>query len=87
MIWLILLNIAAQVADYASTKYILKNGLNEENAITLRFIQKFGMTAWLIAKIILATWAVLAWYPIIIPGILTALLFFGVAIYNWRLVK
>lgn len=86
MIWLIALNVAAQIADYLSTRRVLERGGVELNPASRLIIERFGMMPWLVLKAAVAAWAVLAWYPDVVPGLLTAALFFGVAAYNWRLV-
>jgi hypothetical protein len=88
MIWLILLNVLAQIADFATTYLVLSSGGVELNPFSAAIIDKTSIYVWGALKLaVVGFWLQSTykkpWFTIAAVG--SALPFFGAAIWNWSL--
>lgn len=87
MTLLIILNIAAQAADYVTTRMVLRSGGKELNPFSLFIMQGLSYEIWGLMKLGAAIWMVTATWPLMWPGLVLAGLGFAVAVHNWRIAK
>ena len=84
MIWLIALNIVAQLLDVHSTSRVLSRGGVELNPVARWLLNRVGMWPVAMAKLGLAVALVWATYPLLWPGLIMAGIFMAVALNNYR---
>lgn len=83
MIWLIALVLLAQFADYWTTKRGLALGYREANPAARWIINTLGIEVFAALKVIAGWFFVYVTWPLVWPGVLVAVAFFGAAIWNY----